>query len=196
MESLKLKPYQAIVIGASSGGLEAFLSILPRFPANFNLPILIAQHLHHKSDSLLVNLLAEKIAMPIKEAEDKEPIKNGVVYISPPGYHLLIEPNKTLSLSVDDYVNYSRPSIDVLFESAAFVFGDSLIGILLTGANEDGGRGLKAIYKNGGLVIIQDPNEAQAAIMPSAGLKYTHTQNIFRLNQIANFVMSKTCIKS
>ncbi len=192
MESLKSNPYQAIVIGASSGGLEAFMSILPRFPANFNLPIFITQHLHQKSDSILAELLAEKISMPVKEAEDKEPIKNGVIYISPPGYHLLIEPDKTLSLSIDEYVNYSRPSVDVLFESAAFVFKNSLIGILLTGANEDGGRGLKAIYNNGGLVIVQDPEEALACTMPNAGLKYTHTQNIFRLNQIANFVISKT----
>lgn len=192
MEHLKSKPYQAIVIGASSGGLEAFMSILPRFPANFNLPILITQHLHQKSDSLLVELLAAKIAIPIKEAEDKEPIQNGMVYISPPGYHLLIEPDKTLSLSVDDFVNYSRPSIDVLFESAAFVFRNTLIGILLTGANEDGAKGLKEIYKNGGLVIVQDPDEAQACTMPNAGLKCTHTQNIFRLKQIANFVISKT----
>lgn len=192
MESLKSNPYQAVVIGASSGGLEAFMTILPRFPANFNLPIFITQHLHQKSDSILAELLAEKISMPVKEAEDKEPIKNGVVYISPPGYHLLIEPDKTLSLSIDEFVNYSRPSIDVLFESAAFVFKNSLIGILLTGANEDGGRGLKAIYKNGGLVIVQDPKEALACTMPNAGLKYTHTHNIFRLNQIANFVISKT----
>lgn len=191
MENVKSNPYQAIVIGASSGGLEAFMSILPRFPANFNLPIFITQHLHQKSDSVLAELLAQKISMRVKEAEDKEPIKNGVIYISPPGYHLLIEPDKTLSLSIDEFVNYSRPSIDVLFESAAFVFKNALIGILLTGANEDGGRGLKAIYNNGGLVIVQDPNEALASTMPNAGLKYTHTQNIFRLNQIANFVISK-----
>lgn len=186
--------YQAIVMGASSGGLEAFITILNKLPTSFKLPILIAQHLHQKSDSLLVDILSQKTSLKVKEAEDKEPVKSNTIYIAPPGYHLLVEPDRTLSLSIDDLINFSRPSIDVLFESAAFTFKDSLIGILLTGANEDGARGLETIYKNGGLVVVQDPEEAVMNTMPSAGLKYTKTQNVFKLNQIADFIITKNNI--
>ncbi len=188
METLKYKHFQAVVIGASAGGLKAFMQILPNLPTDFPLPILIAQHLHQKTDSLLVELLAQKIIMSIKEAEAHENILSGMIYVSPPGYHMLVEPDYTIALSVDDLVNYSRPSIDVLFESAADVYKDGLIGILLTGANDDGAHGLKRIADYNGLVIVQDPSTAEASMMPSAGIRTTHTKNIFSLAMIADLL--------
>lgn len=191
MDYLRPASYQAVVMGASSGGLEAFITILQKLPATFKLPILIAQHLHQRSESLLADILSEKTKLKVKEAEDKEQIQSGMIYIAPPGYHLLVEPDKTLALSVDEFINFSRPSIDVLFESAATVFQNNLIGVLLTGANEDGARGLRTISEKGGLIMVQDPKEASMNMMPSAGLKYTQTQNVFRLEQIADFLISK-----
>lgn len=188
MEALKYKQYKAIVIGASAGGLKAFLIILPKLPANFPLPILIAQHLHQESDSLLVELLSQKVTMKVKEAEAHEVITPGTIYIAPPGYHLLVEPDYTMALSVDELVNYSRPSIDVLFESAASAYGNSLIGILLTGANEDGAKGLKAIADHKGFVIVQDPSTAEVATMPAAGIRTTKTKNILSLEMIADIL--------
>ncbi len=188
MEALKHKQYKAIVIGASAGGLKAFFRILPKLPENFPLPILIAQHLHQESDSLLVELLSQKVNLKVKEAVAHEPILPGTIYIAPPGYHLLIEPDYTTALSVDEVVNYSRPSIDVLFESAASVYKDHLIGILLTGANNDGAQGLKAIADYKGLVIVQDPSSAEVATMPAAGIKSTQTKNILSLEMISDLL--------
>ncbi len=188
METLKHKQYKAIVIGASAGGLKAFFRILPKLPKDFPLPILIAQHLHQESDSLLVELLSPKVKLKVKEAVAHEPISPGTIYIAPPGYHLLVEPDYTTALSVDEAVNYSRPSIDVLFESAASVYKDHLIGILLTGANNDGAQGLKAIADYKGLVIVQDPSSAEVATMPAAGIQSTQTKNILSLEMISDLL--------
>ena len=176
---------RAVVIGASAGGLEALKVMLPALPASFPLPIAIVQHRDGSSDGFLAEYLNRMSRVMVSEPEDKEPLCAGHVYIAPGGYHLLIESDLCFSLSVDGRVNYSCPSIDVLFESAADVFAESLIGIVLTGANVDGAQGLKAIKAHGGLAIVQDPKTAQAAAMPRAALEATDVDYIVGLDQIA-----------
>ena len=149
--------YAAVVIGVSAGGIEALKIILPALPACFPLPIAIVQHRDQRSDSFLATYLNKMSGIVVTEAEDKEPLCSGRVYLAPAGYHLLIEADRSFSLSVDPRVNYSCPSIDVLFESAAEVFAESLIGIVLTGANSDGAHGLKRIKDRGGLAVVQYP---------------------------------------
>ena len=148
---------EAIVIGASAGALEALSNLLPGLPADYRLPILIVVHLPSDTTSLLAELLRARCAIRVREAEDKEPIEPGVAYFAPPDYHLLVEQDKRLSLSDDEPVLFSRPSIDVLFESAADAYGSSLIGVVLTGANSDGAKGLKAVVEAGGAAVVQSP---------------------------------------
>lgn len=162
--------FEAAVVGTSAGGFRALQTIIPALPAAFPLSIAIVQHLDAHADSYLAEHLQRLSAMRVKEAEDKESLAPGTAYLAPAGYHLLIEPDKSFSLSVDDKVRFSRPSIDLLFESAADAYGQSLIGVLLTGANADGARGLEAIKRHGGLVIVQNPMTADAPYMPRAGL--------------------------
>ena len=177
--------YQAVVIGVSAGGLEALKVILPALPASFPFPIAVVQHRDECSDGFLAEYLDRMSAVTVSEAEDKEPLCAGHAYMAPAGYHLLIESDRSFSLSVDPRVNYSCPSIDVLFESAADAFGESLIGIVLTGANADGAQGLKAIKARGGLAIVQDPTTAQATAMPRAALEATPVDYLVDLQQIA-----------
>ena len=153
--------YKAIVIGSSAGGLNALRTILTMLDADFNLPIIIVQHISPHSDNYITQYLDKLCNIKVKEADEKEVIKGGTVYFAPPNFHLMVEENFTLSLSTDDRVNYARPSIDVLFETASFAYGNKLIGIILTGANYDGAKGLNFIKKNGGLAIVQDPKTAE-----------------------------------
>lgn len=173
--------FEAIVMGVSAGGLHALQTVLPALPAHFPLPIAIVQHLDPKADTYLAEILNRHCAITVKEAEDKEALKPGVAYLAPPGYHLLIEPDRSFSLSVDEKVNYSRPSIDLLFESAADAFGQMLIGVVLTGANADGANGLKAIKTYGGVTIVQNPATAEVSYMPQAAL-----ETAARVDYIAN----------
>jgi two-component system chemotaxis response regulator CheB len=161
---------EAIVIGASAGAVEALSILLPALPENYPLPILIVVHLPPDKNSILHELFRSKCRIAIREAEDKEPILPATVYFAPPDYHLLVEPDKTVALSSDEPVLYSRPSIDVLFESAADVYGPHLLGVVLTGANSDGARGLRAIVDAGGRAAVQSPQSASAAAMPQAAL--------------------------
>lgn len=177
--------YAAVVIGVSAGGIEALKIILPALPACFPLPIAIVQHRDQRSDSFLATYLNKMSGIVVTEAEDKEPLCSGRVYLAPAGYHLLIEADRSFSLSVDPRVNYSCPSIDVLFESAAEVFAESLIGIVLTGANSDGAHGLKRIKDRGGLAVVQDPKTASAIAMPRAALEATPVDHVLDLLQIA-----------
>ena len=188
-------PYEAIVIGVSAGGIEAMKAILPKLPSSFPLPIAIVQHRNDRSDSFLAEYLDRMSKIVVTEAEDKEPLYGGHAYLAPAGYHLLIEPNRCFSLSVDARVNYSCPSIDVLFESAAYAFADSLIGIVLTGANGDGAQGLKAVKSRGGLAIVQDPKSAQAAAMPSAAIQSTPVDHVVALEQIAPLLIQLTALQ-
>src|SRR5476649_956301 len=161
----------AVVIGASSGGIEVLGTLLPALPRDFPLPVAVVLHLPPDRRSLLVQVFGYRCAIRMKEVDDKDQVERGVVYFAPPDYHLLFEDRSSFSLSVDDPVNHSRPSIDVLFQSAAEVFGPRVLGILCSGSNEDGAAGLSAICAAGGIAAVQDPGTAQSRQMPAAGLR-------------------------
>lgn len=186
------KSYQAIVIGASMGGMEALKIVLAQLPADFSLPVIVVQHQMSDSDDFLALYLNRYCAAKVKEACAHEQILPAHVYIAPAAYHLLIEEDKTLSLSVDLPVNYSIPSIDVLFESASDAYGDSLVGVLLTGASADGSQGLKKIKASGGLTVVQDPKSAEAPEMPTAAIKITQIDHILPLEKIGVFLRGLT----
>jgi two-component system chemotaxis response regulator CheB len=190
VKNVKNKPlaYEAIVIGASTGGLNALQKILGPLPSHFPLPILVVQHRLPTPDDFLVFSLNESCCLTVKEAEEKEAIKPGFVYIAPANYHVLVEPDKTMSLSIDAKVCYSRPSVDVLFETAAEAYRSGLIGIILTGANHDGAAGLKKIKRNGGLTIAQDPATAEAKLMPLSAIRENIVDKILSLAEISLFL--------
>jgi two-component system chemotaxis response regulator CheB len=182
---------QAVVIGASAGAVDALLHILPSLPKAFPLSLFIVVHLPPDSDSTLASLLATRCEIAVKEAEDKEPICPGVAYLAPPNYHLLVEPDLCLSLSSEEPVLYSRPSIDVLFESAADAYGNSLAGVVLTGANSDGSRGLRAVVAAGGIALVQTPASAESPVMPQAALDACPGARALSLAQIASVLKTE-----
>ena len=181
--------YQVVVIGGSAGAMTMLVELLPGFPADFPLPIVIAVHLHPRQDNAHIERLASQCALSVKEADEKEPIQVGSIYLAPPNYHLLIENDRTFSLSIDERVNYARPSIDVLFETAAQVYGPQTIGVVLTGANNDGARGLRLIKERGGLAIVQDPRTAESAYMPQAALEATPVDHVLSVPEIGNLLV-------
>ena len=181
--------YEAIVIGTSTGGLTALQEILAPLPADFGLPMLVVQHRLPAPDEFLTFALNESCQLTVKEATEQEPIKPGFVYLAPANYHLLVEPDKTLSLSIDAKVCYSRPSIDVLFETAAEAYLSGLIGIILTGANNDGSAGLKKIKEKGGLTIAQNPATAKSGVMPLSAIQENIVDKIFSLAEISSFLI-------
>ncbi|WP_395504368.1 chemotaxis protein CheB [Ectopseudomonas hydrolytica] len=163
-------PLQALLLGASAGGVEALLQLLVDLPPSYRLPVVCLLHQPDRNDSLLADLFARRLQLPVKEAADKEYLRGGVVYVAPAGYHLSIEADRSFSLSREEPRHFSRPSIDILFESAADAYGARLAAALLTGANEDGAAGLLAIQRAGGLTLVQDPADAQVPTMPEAAL--------------------------
>lgn len=179
---------QAIVIGVSAGAFEALNNILPALPHDYPLPVIVVVHLPADKDSLLVELFTTKCFMLVKEAEDKEPVQPGVIYFAPPDYHLQIEKEKYFSLSSEEPVFFSRPAIDILFETAADSYGSGLIGIILTGANNDGANGLKTIREAGGIAIVQSPSSAYAAAMPLGALDECPDAIILNLKEIAQYL--------
>ena len=179
---------EAIVIGASAGAVDALSRVLPALPAQYKLPVMVVVHVPNDKRSALVDLFQAKCRVKVQEAEDKEPIAGGTVYFAPPDYHLLVERDKTLALSSDEPVLYSRPSIDVLFESAADAYGPALIGIILTGANQDGAAGIKAVSAAGGKAIIQSPETAFAPTMPAAALEASPDARLMSLEEIAAYL--------
>ena len=180
--------FKAIVIGSSTGGVKALSTILQCLVKDFSLPIFIVQHVSPDSTGFLVKSLSEKTKILMKEADDKEIIQKGTVYFAPANYHLLIEHNKSIALSVDEKVNYSRPSIDVLFESAANTYGNTLIGLVLTGASSDGALGLKKIQQKRGLTIVQEPRTAEAKTMPESALNMLKPDYVLSLEEIGPFL--------
>lgn len=188
MRCTRPKRIEAIVIGASAGGIDALRIILPSLPDAYPFPVIIVLHLPADQPSLLSEIFAPKVLLRVKEADEKEPISAGTIYFAPPGYHLLIESNHTFSFSLELTVQFSRPSIDVLFETAADAYGKGLVGVLLTGANEDGAQGLKRIEEMGGLVLIQDPATAQMPTMPDAGIRNTSAEHILSLVELRDFL--------
>jgi two-component system, chemotaxis family, protein-glutamate methylesterase/glutaminase len=173
-----------IVIGASLGGSRALQIILGGLPGAFPLPLAVVLHRHREADDSLVRALQPHSPFPVSEALDKEPIDPGRLYLAPPDYHLLVEPAH-FSLSTDEPVNFARPSIDVLFESAADAFGAELVGVVLSGASRDGADGVAAIRRQGGTVIVQDPETAECKTMPAAALEATGSDCLRPLDQIA-----------
>jgi two-component system chemotaxis response regulator CheB len=178
----------AVVIGTSAGGLKALEKIFSALSKNFIFPLLIVLHRHSDSDDFLPKYFNTISSLHFKEAEEKETVKKGYAYIAPADYHLLVEEDFTLSLNVDEKVFYCRPAIDVLFETAAEVYGENLIGIVLTGANEDGTKGMETIKKLGGLTVVQDPKYAEVDYMPRSVINNVKVDYILNLNEIADLL--------
>ena len=185
--------FRAVVIGVSAGGIQALSTLLPLLPKDFSLPILVVQHRLAGSDDYITKSLNQICAMQVKEAEEKEAVKAGCVYLAPADYHLLVERDQTLSLSVDEKVNYSRPAIDVLFESAAYAWSSGLIGIVLTGANSDGAKGLALVKQLGGTAIVQNPDTAEHGTMPRAAL--ASADYVLELSKIGDMLEALTARK-
>lgn len=182
------KQYETIVIGVSAGGFEALKIVLSQLPNGFVIPIIIVQHRARGTDDFLCKYLAGFCSLQVKEAEEKESVSAGYVYVAPPDYHLLVEMDRTLSLSVDPPVNYSRPSIDVLFETAAEVYKERLIGVVMTGANNDGSMGLEKIKRSGGLTVVQDPKTAAVSQMPLGAIAAASPDHVLPLAGIGRFL--------
>ena len=185
--------YELVVVGCSWGGLAALGRLLDHLPEDVDLPIVVAQH--RGPDSLrgvLEATLRRRRPRPVVEVEDKDPIAPGRVYLAPPDYHLLVEPG-SFALSVDEHVQYARPSIDVLFESAADAYGARVIGVVLTGANADGAAGLARIAERGGAAIVQDPSRSLRRAMPDAAIAATTADAVLPLEEIGNFLFGLCC---
>ncbi|WP_026464950.1 chemotaxis protein CheB [Adhaeribacter aquaticus] len=181
--------YKLVVIGGSVGSVGAVMKIIPELSPNFKLPIILVLHRSATShNGFITNILQDKSPLFIKEAEEKEPVAQATVYVAPADHHLLIESDFTFSLDVSEKVHYSRPSIDVTFESAAQHYTSNLIGILLTGANTDGAEGIAEIAKSGGLTIVQKPETAEVDTMPQAAIKTGQVQHILTLDEVINFL--------
>jgi two-component system chemotaxis response regulator CheB len=177
-----LDAIEAIVIGASAGGVEALTHVLPALPADFRPAVLIVVHVRSDAPSLLPGLFSARCKLPVVEPDDKDDIAGGTIYVAPPGYHMLVEPDRSISLSVDPPVRFSRPSVDVLFESAALCFADTLLGVVLSGANDDGARGLVVIQRAGGRCWVQDPHTAVSDAMPLGAIARGGVHDILTLD--------------
>ncbi|HKY92920.1 MAG TPA: chemotaxis protein CheB [Nevskiaceae bacterium] len=186
--SVPLAHVEAVAIGTSAGGVDALGTVLPALPVTLKVPVFLVIHLPRDRPSLLVSIFEPKCKVPIREAEDKDPVERGTIYVAPPDYHLMLDKGPQLVLSTDEPVNYSRPSIDVLFESAAELYGRSLLAVLLTGANEDGAQGMRAVREAGGTTVVQSPEEAFAPLMPGAALERGVVDHVMRLNDIARLL--------
>jgi two-component system chemotaxis response regulator CheB len=183
-----LKKFEIVVIGCSMGGMNALEAILGVLPDDFALPIAIVQHRYRTSNEGLPSFLRRRTKLSVVDALDKQWLKPGHVYLAPADYHLLVSPGE-LHLSVDDAVAYSRPSVDVLFDSAAEAYGSGVVAVVLTGANADGARGAAKVKKNGGFVVVQDPKSAEAPSMPEAAIAAARVDRILRLERIGPFLV-------
>jgi len=182
--------YEAVVMGVSAGGLHALSKILIELPVDFPIPVIIIQHRSKDEKTLLEEVLQAKCSIKIKQADEKEKIKGETVYMAPADYHLLIEKNRSFSLSCDAHLHFSRPSIDVLFETASEVYENKLVGVILTGASKDGAAGMRAIRARGGITIAQDPQSAEFPFMPQAAIDTGSVQYLFNLEELKNFLLS------
>jgi two-component system, chemotaxis family, protein-glutamate methylesterase/glutaminase len=182
-EEILMNKYELLIIGGSAGSLEVILEVLPLLRHDLDYAILLVLH-RRSGDSLLTGLLSDKTSLEVKEAEEKEAIRPGVIYIAPADYHLLVEKDKTLSLDYSEKIHYSRPAIDASYETAAEAYGPLLIGVLLSGANADGAEGLLKIKQAGGLTIVQDPNEASVSYMPQQAIEKNAATKIVKTTQI------------
>ena len=176
-----------VVVGASWGGLQALTTLVSGFPASFPFPVIVVQHRSRDSTSALAELLQDVSKLQICEVEDKAPIVNGHVHIAPPDYHLLVD-RGSFSLSTEAPLRYSRPSIDITFESVAYSYDSGTIGVVLTGANQDGSEGLRTIVARRGTAIVQDPATAESPTMPRAALEAVPTATVLPIEDIAPFL--------
>ena len=192
MTSQPTERVAAIAIGGSAGAVEALLVLLPALQPDCGIPIFIVTHLPRERPSLLPTIFSGKCALRVMEAQDKQPIEAGSAYFAPPDYHLLVdldeENTPTLALSADELVHFSRPSVDILFESAADLYGSALLGIVLSGANEDGAAGLAAIAAAGGTTLVQDPKGAVARAMPAAALRAAPRSTVLNVASMAQLL--------
>lgn len=175
---------EAVVIGASAGGVQALQTLLAALPADFPAAIAVVLHLPPDRTSALASVLAAGCALPVNEAVDKQPLQPGQVLVAPPDYHLLVEPDRTVALSVDAPLLYSRPAIDPLFESAAIAYGRGLLGIVLTGASRDGSEGLAAVRRHGGQAWVEAPSTAIVSTMPAAALAHAGADLVAPLDEL------------
>ena len=179
---------KVVIIGGSAGSLQALLQILPFVEKPVSFAIVIVVHRKHSDEQTLESLIALKSKVIVKDVEDKVKLESGYIYIAPSNYHLLFERNETLSLDTSEKINYSRPSIDVSFESAAEIYGDQLVGILLSGSNSDGTVGLKAIQTAGGITVVQNPLSAEMSFMPNNAILHTNPDYILNTDEILEFL--------
>ena len=179
--------YAMVVVGASLGGLDALRTLVGGLPPEFDIPMTVIQHRHRDSDAMLARILQRHTTLRVCEVEDKQPVETGSIYLAPANYHLLVEEDH-FALSVEAPVRYSRPSIDVAMTSAADVYGHRVVGVILTGSNADGARGLRRIASRGGLAVIQDPKSAEAPEMPEAAMRSVPTARVFTMERIASFL--------
>jgi two-component system, chemotaxis family, protein-glutamate methylesterase/glutaminase len=182
---LALRRVEAVVIGASAGGIDALSAILPALPAETEFPVIVVVHVPRDRPSALVELFAPRCAVAAREAGDKEEAAGGTVWFAPSDYHLLVESDRTFSLSIEGPVHYSRPAIDPLFESAAAAYGPGLLGVVLTGGSADGARGAMAVRAAGGLLVVEDPESAEAPTMPAATISQVRPDAIGTIAEIA-----------
>ncbi|MFC0777491.1 chemotaxis protein CheB [Flavobacterium sp. HJSW_4] len=187
-KSTRITNCKAVIIGGSAGSLQALLQILPFVEKPVSFAIIIVVHRKNSDEQTLEDLIALKSQIIVKEVEDKVKLEPGFIYIAPSNYHLLFEKNETLSLDTSEKINYSRPSIDVSFESAAEIYGNHLIGILLSGSNSDGTIGLRAIQANGGISVVQNPLSADMPFMPNNAILHTTPDFVLTTDEILQFI--------
>ncbi|QDK81742.1 chemotaxis protein CheB [Spirosoma sp. KCTC 42546] len=187
-ESKLMSTCNVVLIGGSTGSIDVLLKLLPALKPSLSFALIIILHRKNTADSTLANLFSLKTSLPLKEVDDKDVIEPGAIYLAPADYHLLIEQDGTFSLDDSEKVNYSRPSIDVTFESAADVYGPSLVGILLSGANADGTNGLNAIKRAGGMSVVQQPETAQVAFMPQQAILSAPVDYVLDIKGLISFV--------
>ena len=186
--------HAAVVIGCSTGGLKALSTVLSRLRADLPVPVIVVCHRGQDDDNgLLVELLARQSPLPVQEAEERQPVTPGIVHLAPSGYHLLIEADRRFMLSTEVRVRFVRPSVDVLFAAAADVYAESLLAVVLTGANDDGADGLVQVRQRGGYALVQDPNEAEAPQMPLAALTRAGADEVLTLSAIARRINECCC---
>jgi len=176
--------YSIVVVGTSWGGLNALRELVGSLPADFRIPTVLVQHRHRQSDHLLSTFLQERTTLSVTEVEDKMPIEAGTLFVAPADYHLLVD-RGIFTLSTDPPVRYSRPSIDVTFYSAADAYAAATIGVILTGANSDGSRGLRRIFDRGGLALVQEPTTAESPTMPTAAIRCVPDARVATISQIS-----------
>ena len=192
----ELKTYQLLVIGGSAGSLDVVLKIIVALPVRMQSTVLVVLHRKNTSESPLAGIFASRTKLPVKEVEDKEPLLPGTIYLAPSDYHLLIEDSQNFSLDCSEKIHYSRPSIDVTFESAGETFGSQCAGVLLSGANADGAQGLKAIRELGGFTIVQDPATAEVGFMPQQAILKEAAAAVIATDKLPLFISNLVTLQA